>query len=54
MELVPVVEHINRNTASLTKEGRKQPQMKTQMSHCFVLQHVQGKNFFFVFGHDSD
>lgn len=58
MELVPVVKHLHRNSSSLTKEGRKQPQLKTQISPCFVhvLQHVQGKKKkrFFFFGDDSD
>lgn len=57
MDLVPVVKHINRNSASLTKEGHKQLQLKTQISLCFVLQHVRrggGKKNFFFFSDDSD
>lgn len=32
METVPVVKHIIRNSASLTEEGHKQPQLKPQIS----------------------
>lgn len=49
METVPVVKHIIRNSASLTEEGHKQPQLKPQISLCFVWQCVLEKKFCFFF-----
>lgn len=49
METVPVVKHIIRNSASLTEEGHKQPQLKPQISLCFVWQCVLEKKLFFFF-----
>jgi len=48
MEPVPVVKHIIRNSASLTKQDHKQPQLKTQIS-LLCMATCMGKKKVFVF-----
>lgn len=57
MEPAPVVKHTITNAASLTEEDHIQPQLKPQISLCFVQQCLwENKKLFVVvfFGDDSD